>query len=98
VFPLVQFGVVCIVVAYLTQYGRYCRRRNRQSWDEITGQIRTDAGVWAQFHHARLVMEMCDYAEAHGAIQLGELIALRTDAMQVRASVLTAWTTKRPQA
>ena len=90
-FTLLQVSVLCCLVVFLSQCSAYYHRRNRQDWVALTGQLRPDTGELAQFRNARVMMEMCDYAERHGSVSLGELAAIRKDAMQVRVSVVTAW-------
>ena len=58
-----------------------------EKWQRIQGA----QGLWAMYENARVMMEMADYAALNSDSVDSELLAaLRSDAMQVRLSVLKA--------
>jgi hypothetical protein len=58
-----------------------------EKWQRIQGA----QGLWAMYENARVMMEMADYAALNSNSVDSELLAaLRSDAMQVRLSVLKA--------
>jgi len=91
-YSFLQVLVVGSILAYLLRCRIYFHQRGQQSWESITGQIRSDNTLWAQFQNARVLMEMADYAERHdsgaGIVDAEQLTSLRKNAMQIRISAL----------
>lgn len=59
---------------------------------DIWPRIRGAQGLWAMFVNAGVLMELADYAAAHGGEAIPEMLIeeLRSDALQLRIAVLVA--------
>ncbi|MGB7188597.1 MAG: hypothetical protein WBD10_00540 [Acidobacteriaceae bacterium] len=60
--------------------------------EDIWPRIRGAQGLWAMFVNAGVLMELADYAAAHGGEAVPEMLIeeLRSDALQLRIAVLMA--------
>lgn len=60
-----------------------------ERWESFHGA----RGLWVMFQNARVMLEMADYALRHGSsIDRETLAQLRSDALQIRVSVIMALT------
>ena len=56
--------------------------------DHIWKLMGGPAGLWAMYKNARVMIEMADYAAHNGNVDAALLMALRTDATQIRICAL----------
>jgi hypothetical protein len=92
-----QAALIVAMLGYFLQRKIYLRRRNRQSWVALTAQYQRYPGDSAnpriRFQHARVSMEMADYAERNGDLDAAmpdrkQLASLRRNAMEQRIASL----------
>jgi hypothetical protein len=58
---------------------------------DIWPRIQGPRGLWAMYHNAQVLVELADYAAAHGSGVEAELLhELRSDAFHIRLRVLSA--------
>ena len=81
-----EFGFAEITERYL--YSPGIQATPQDIWPRIRGA----QGLWAMFVNAGVLMELADYAAAHGGEAIPELLIeeLRSDALQLRIAVLVA--------
>lgn len=81
-----EFGFAEITERYL--YSPGIQATPQDIWPRIRGA----QGLWAMFVNAGVLMELADYASAHGGEAIPELLIeeLRSDALQLRIAVLVA--------
>ena len=81
-----EFGFADISEHYLYSAGIEATPEN--IWPRIHGA----QGLWAMFVNAGVLMELADYAAAHGGEAVPEMLIeeLRSDALQLRIAVLIA--------
>jgi hypothetical protein len=81
-----EFGFAEITERYL--YSPAIQASPEDIWPRIHGA----AGLWAMFVNSGVLMELVDYASAHGGEAIPELLVeeLRSDALQLRMAVLVA--------
>ncbi|HEX5233904.1 MAG TPA: hypothetical protein VFW25_01095 [Silvibacterium sp.] len=81
-----EFGFADITERYL--YSPGIQATPQDIWPRIQGAT----GLWAMFVNAGVLMELADYASAHGGEAVPEMLLeeLRSDALQLRLAVLIA--------
>ena len=81
-----EFGFADISEQYL--YSPEIEATPKDIWSRIHGA----QGLWAMFVNAGVLMELADYAAAHGGEAVPEMLVeeLRSDALQLRVAVLIA--------
>jgi hypothetical protein len=81
-----EFGFAEISDRYL--YSPGIQATPQDIWPRIHGAD----GLWAMFTNAGVLMELADYAAAHGGEAIPEMLIeeLRSDALQLRLAVLVA--------
>ena len=81
-----EFGFAEITERYL--YSPEIQATPQDIWPRINGA----SGLWAMFVNAGVLMELADYAAAHGNEEIPEMLIeeLRSDALQLRLAVLIA--------
>lgn len=81
-----EFGFAEITERYL--YSPGIQATPQDIWPRIRGA----QGLWAMFVNAGVLMELADYAAAHGGEAIPEMLIeeLRSDALQLRIAVLVA--------
>ncbi|HUY80269.1 MAG TPA: hypothetical protein VMU92_00900 [Acidobacteriaceae bacterium] len=81
-----EFGFDELTERYL--YSPTIQATSEDIWPRIHGAN----GLWAMFVNAGVLMELADYAAAHGGDAIPELMIeeLRSDALHLRISVLAA--------
>lgn len=81
-----EFGFSELSERYL--YSPAIQATSEDIWPRISGTN----GLWAMFVNAGVLMELADYATAHGGEAVPELLIeeLRSDALHLRIAVLTA--------
>lgn len=81
-----EFGFAEITEHYL--YSPGIQATPQDIWPRIRGA----QGLWAMFVNAGVLMELADYAAAHGGEAIPEMLIeeLRSDALQLRLAVLVA--------
>jgi hypothetical protein len=81
-----EFGFSDLTERYL--YSPAIQASSEDIWPRINGA----SGLWAMFTNAGVLMELADYASAHGGEVIPELLIeeLRSDALQLRIAVITA--------
>lgn len=67
---------------------QYCRATPQEKWRRIHGA----SGLWTIYENARVMLELADYAARNSdSFDQDLLVTLRSEAMQVRVLVLTAF-------
>jgi hypothetical protein len=98
-FLLLQIAVILAMLTYLWQCQVELRRRNLESWDSLTIQLRRCSEnlerPWGRFQKARALLEMADYAELNSApayelLNLTQIAAIRKSAREERISATAA--------
>jgi hypothetical protein len=81
-----EFGFTELTERYL--YSPAIQATSEDVWPRINGA----SGLWAMFINAGVLMELTDYAAAHGGEDIPELLIeeLRSDALQLRIAVIAA--------
>lgn len=81
-----EFGFAEIADRYL--YSPGIQATSEDIWPRIHGV----EGLWAMFTNAGVLMELADYASAHGGGAIPEMLLeeLRSDALQLRLAVIVA--------
>lgn len=81
-----EFGFSDLTERYL--YSPEIQATSEDIWPRIHGAN----GLWAMFVNAGVLMELADYAAAHGGEDVPELLVeeLRSDALHLRIAVLMA--------
>jgi hypothetical protein len=81
-----EFGFTELTERYL--YSPAIQASAENIWPRINGA----SGLWAMFINAGVLMELTDYAAAHGGEVIPELLIeeLRSDALQLRIAVIAA--------
>ncbi len=80
-----DWGYEDVAQRYL--YGEGIKATTQDIWNRISGP----KGLWAMYTNSSVMVQLADYATAHGDGTNEELLeAIRSDAFQIRISVLMA--------